>query len=258
MRIITNERHVNRNKQIAQILFFVSLAILLGGLLFTNTLARGNDLLLFVPCLIMPLGLITTIISVRMTNQYVRAPLPMDAIREGLKGINRRSVLFNYVLPTRHVLVAPQGVFTFTTRFQESRFKVEGNTWYNWKARGPLAPLFLFLRQEGLGDPFKEANQDAARVQALVDQALPGSNIKVQPVVVFTSPKVSLEVIDPTIPVVYADIKKKPSLKSLLREEKRKEDAPNLTDAQIEQIEDAILKTMPEEQVEKQLIEEEV
>jgi hypothetical protein len=257
MRVVTNQQRVKRNRQIAQILFFVSLAILMGGFLFTNTLARDSATLMLVPCAIMPLGLITTIISVRLTNQYVRPPHAEDAIRDGLKGINKRSILYHYVIPAvNHVLVSPQGVYTFTTRFQESRFKVEGSKWYSWKARGPLAPLFLFLKQEALGDPFKQAQKEAESVQSIVDQAVPGSGIKVQPVVVFTSPKATLEVIDPEIPVVYADLKKKPSLKSLLREDKRKEDAPTLSAAQMEAIDDQIMETFGGKRRESQLVEE--
>jgi hypothetical protein len=120
------------------------------------------------------------------------------------------------------VLVAPEGVFSFTTRFQETRFEVEGENWINYKNRGPLAPTFLFLRQEGLGKPFKQARDEAANIQEIVDQALPGTNIKVQPVVVFTSGKAIVEVHDPAIPVVYADPKRKPSLRALLRDVKSK------------------------------------
>ncbi len=256
MRVVTNQQRIKRNRQIAQILFFLSLAILIGGLIFTNTLARDNELLMFLPCVIMPLGLVTTIVSVRLTNQYVRPPHAEDAIRDGLKGINRRSILYNYVLPVNHVLVAPQGVYTFTTRFQETRFKIEGDKWYNWKGRGPLAPLFLFLKQEGLGNPFKQATEEAATVQAIVDQAVPGSKIEVQPVVVFTSPKATLEVIDPDIPVANADPKKKPSLKGLLRDEKKREDAVTLTPAQMESIDEAIMGTLDARKRKNQLVEE--
>jgi hypothetical protein len=257
MRVVTNQQRIKRNRQIAQILFFLSLAILTGGLIFTNSLARENELLMFLPCLIMPLGLVSTVLSVRLTNQYVRPPHAEDAIREGLKGINRRSILYNYVLPkVNHVLVAPQGVFTFTTRFQENRFKVEQDQWYNSKARGPLAPLFLFLKQEGLGNPFKQATEEAATVQTIVDQAVPGSKITVQPVVVFTSPRATVEVIDPDIPVVSADLKKKPSLKGLLRDEKKKDDAVALTPAQMESIDEAIMSTLSARKRQNQLVEE--
>src|SRR5205085_12639761 len=140
-----------------------------------------SELFVYAPCIIMPLGLITTVVSVRLTNQYVRPPHPEDAIREGLRSINRRSVLYHYVLPVHHVLVAPQGVFSITTRFQDGYFKIEGDTWHSSKNRGPLAPISLFLKQEGLGDPFKQAAEEAQKVQAIIDKAIPDSGIKVQP-----------------------------------------------------------------------------
>ena len=256
MQIVTNEPRVKRSRLIAQILFIVSLVILIGGLVFTNTIALSSSAMMMVPCIVMPIGLVTTLLSVRLTNQYVRPPHPENAIREGVRGLSRDGILYNYVAPVNHVLVAPYGVFTLTTRFQDSRFKVEGDKWFSWKARGPLAPLFLFLKQEGLGDPFKQATSEAETVQAIVDKALPLANIKVQPIVVFTSSRAILEVIEPTIPVVFADPKQKPSLKNQLRDEKRRDDAPLLTGEQIEAIDDAILAPMSQKQRESQLVEE--
>jgi len=257
MRIVTNRKRVQRNRNIAQYLFFLSLAVLFGGLIFTNTLAKQNDSLLLLPCAVMPIGLVTTIVSVRLTNQYVRLPHPEDAIRDGLKGINRRSILYNYVLTPNHVLITPQGVFSLTTRFQETRFKVEGDQWFNAKGRGLLAPMFLFFKQEALGDPFKQAQQEADSIQPLVDQALPGAGIKVQPAVVFTSSKATLEVIDPDLPVVYADAKKKPALKAFLKADKQKEDAAKLTPEQIEAIDSAFMTTLDEKTRKRDLQEDE-
>ncbi len=222
MRVVTNQRRVKRSRQIAQYLFFFSLAVLIGGLVLTNTLARADETLLLVSFAVMPLGLVTTIISVRLTNQYVRLPHPEDAIRDGLKGINRK-----------------------------------GEKWTNFKARGPLAPIFLFLKQEALGDPFKQANQEAEAVQEAVNKVLPDAGITVTPVVVFTSSKATLEVIDPIISVVYADGKKKPSLKSLLRDEKKKDGANLLTDTQLRALDKAFLAPYGEAKEERQFVEDE-
>jgi hypothetical protein len=220
MRVVTNREQIQRNRKIAQILFVVSIVILFGGLIITNVSTVRSDIMLFVPCLIMPIGLFTTLISVRLTNQYVRLPHPEDAIRDSLKGINKRSTLYNYVLKPKHVLLTPQGVYTLTTRFHETRIKVEGEHWINYKARGPLGPALVYLKQEHLSDPFKQARQEAASVQAIVDEALPGSGITVQPIIVFTGLKANVEIEDPIIPVVYADPKKKPNLKAVIKEDK--------------------------------------
>ena len=99
MHIVTNEPKLRRNRLIAQVLFFISLAVLIGGLVIFNLGGRTNEIFFYAPCIVMPLGLATTIFSIRLTNQYVRLPHPEVAIREGLRGINKRSVLYNYVLP---------------------------------------------------------------------------------------------------------------------------------------------------------------
>src|SRR5262245_2809316 len=98
MRVVTNQPRIKRNRQIAQVLFFLSLA-LIAGLIFANFKTLENESLFLVQCLLMPIVLGTIVISVRLTNQYVRPPHAEDAIRDGLKGINRRSILYNYVLP---------------------------------------------------------------------------------------------------------------------------------------------------------------
>src|SRR5260370_25596561 len=107
MRVVTNQRRVKRSRQIAQYLFFFSLAVLIGGLVLTNTLARADETLLLVSFAIMPLDLVTTIISVRLTNQYVRLPHPEDALRDGLNAINRSPNLYNSRLKPHPVLRPP-------------------------------------------------------------------------------------------------------------------------------------------------------
>jgi hypothetical protein len=258
MRVITNEHRIKRGRRAGTILFFVSLLVLTGGLLFTNLLVLDTSLMLFVPCIIMPVGLVTTLASVRLTNRWVRTPRPEVVLTEGLVGIDKRSTLLNYMPLADHVLITPYGVYTLTTRFQTGSFKVEGDVWTDYKARGPLGPLFLFLRQENIGKPFEEAEQTAAKVQAAIDAALPDSAIPVEPIVVFLNDRATLELYGPTIPVVYAS-SKKPSLKGVLREDRKaktKKPAPKgkgeavpeeeddfepLTDYEIQTVEETIM-----------------
>src|SRR5690554_4101962 len=120
MRIETNQKLVKRNTQIAQYLFFFSMGVLVIGFLVTNQQLLGVDptseqavtLSLLVPSLILPVGLVTTLVSVRMTNLWIRRPRPEVVLQENLKGMGSKSVLYNYYhFPARHVLICPQGVF---------------------------------------------------------------------------------------------------------------------------------------------------
>ena len=233
MRVIVNEPKLKRNKMLAQILFFASLGILFVGLLLNASLAL-SPLFWIVPCAILPLGLLATITSVRLTNEYVRLPHPEDALQAGLKNINRRSILYHYLPPANHVLVGPTGVYLLHVLFHSRPFTINGETWSDPKAKGPLAPLFMFLRQESIGKPFKDAELEAAKVQLVVDKALPDAKIEVQPIIVMIGPKVAFEASRPQYPVVYTDLRRRPHLKGLLRDEKKRDDVVALTDEQIE------------------------
>jgi hypothetical protein len=247
MRIVTNEQKLKRNKLLAQVLFFVSLGVLFLGLIL-NAVIAFSPLFWIVPCLILPLGLLSTVFSVRLTNEYIRVPHPETALSEGLQGINKRSILYNYLAPCNHVLVTPNGVYALHVLFHSRAFTVQGDKWIDSRAVGPLAPLFQFLKQENIGKPFKEAEMQAERVQLLVDSAMrpdkPGDKIEVMPVVVMIGPKASLSLSDEQYPVVFADRRKRPHLKGLLRDEKRRQDAYNLTDAQIEAFHQAMVATV--------------
>jgi len=233
MRVFTNQQHIKRNRRLAQVLFFVSLVFLVGGLLITNLAPKADTLLISIPCIIMPIALLTTWTSVRMTNQYVRQPHPEDAIQAALKGIRQDSVLYNYLFKPHHVLVSTDGVFTFVTRYQTGPLKIEGNVITDYRARGPFGKLLTFMRQEQIGKPFDEAAAAVQVIQPLVDEAAPG--VKVQPVIAFTSPSVRIEINNPTIPVVLTRKDKEPSLKRLRADTRKKYGA--LTPEQVATIE---------------------
>ena len=236
MRVVINQRLVQRNRKIAQYAFFATLALLILGLFVTNA-APANPALLLAPLLVLPIAIIATMYSVRMANNWLRQPRPEEAMEQGLKGLGSRSVIYHYWMPAKHVLIAPQGVFTFTTRPQEGRFRVEGDRVK--RAGGFFGKLLIYFRQDTLGDPHREALKEAAKMQALIDQVAPDSGITVQPAIVFTSPAAVVEVVEPSIPVVHAETKKRPSLKSFLREAKKQGETTTLSEEQIKALERA-------------------
>jgi len=241
MRTETNDKLARRNRQIAQYLFFASFGILILGLFVTNTQmnpeSEGDLLPLLLPALILPLAFVATMISVRMTNLWVRQPRPEVVIREGLKGLSNKSVLYNYYhIPARHVLISPQGVFAMVTRFQDGRFSVDGDRWTTHKsALGKLIGIFRF---DSIGNPTQEAERAAQHVRELLKPIAP--DVPVQPLIVFFDPRADVTVTNPTVPVLYPDLKKRPNLKEYLRDVAR-EGRPSLTPEQIEAFEEATL-----------------
>lgn len=229
MRVETNWKLVRRNRRLANYLFFFSMAVLIGGFFIANTqLANPNAaqdnlslaLALLLPWVILPVGLVSTLVSVRMTNLWVRKPRPEQVIQEALKGMNKRSVLYNYFhFPARHVLVTPQGVYAMVTRYQEGRFSVDGD---RWKAPGGAFRLISRLfRRDDIGNPTEEAQRAAAHVQNMLAATAP--EVKVQPLIIFVDPRVQVEINNPTVPVLFADSRREPNLRDYLREQGRQQ-----------------------------------
>lgn len=236
MRIVLNEGLIERNRRLAQILFFVSIAFLIGSFFLSTQVAASDDLGFYFQCLTIPVLFGLVLLSVRMTNAWVRQPHPWEALQEGLKGIGGDTHLYNFVMPANHVLVNPNGIFAIVTRFQDSPQKVVDDTWQTTRS------LLTFMRQEQLGNPTEEARQKAHKTEVFLQELLKDPTIRVQPVVVFVSPAANLTIEgEQTVPVLYANPdKKKYSLKNYLRDAKSC-NYPTLSKEQIEQLDDLLL-----------------
>ncbi len=215
MRVVTNEALLKRNRTISHVLFFASLGGMALGFFYTWSNPTASSSL---SCLLLPTLLLMTITSVRMANQWIREPRPVPALQEALRGLGSRYTLFNYLMPAHHVLIGPEGVFTIHTIWQEKTYRITGKKWSG--DGGMMNRLMGYMRQDLVGDPFREAEYETQQVQRVIDKLAPDSGVTVQPVVVFISPKARFEAEDPAVPVVYGDPKKKPSLRQFLREQK--------------------------------------
>lgn len=220
MRIVTNQKLVNRNRKWAQYLFFLSFALLIGGLLITNQQVspqNTGDVLLTVvaPTLVLPIAFIATLASVRMTNLWSRLPRPEDALRDGLKGINPKAVLYNYYhFPARHVLFSPQGVFAVVTRFQDGNYACVGDQWSTNQGIGRR--LLGVFRFDGIGNPTADALKAKEHVQSLLKSS--EIDVEVQPLIVFVSPRVQLQLENSVVPVVHTAVKHELGIKKYLQE----------------------------------------
>jgi hypothetical protein len=223
MRIVTNQELIRKNRRTATWLFFFSMAILIFGFFVANGQVFGlvpeEDVFTvytIVTPIVLLIGFVTTLTSVRMTNLWVRIPRPEIVIPEGLKGIQGRNKtsLYNYYhLPVRHVLITQQGIFPIVTRFQDGRFTVTGDKWKSHK--GFFSTIFSFLRLDGIGNPNQDVEIARNYIKHLVEDY--DSTIPIYPVVVFFDPRAEVEINDPTIPVVYADNKRTPNLKDYVQ-----------------------------------------
>ncbi len=244
MRTFINVDRLRRNRRLSQIFFFVALAVLVSSfVLYWFQPAEQQADMFWFSLIILPLGLVAAITSVRMTNQWIREPRPEEIITEGLKGLGSNYALYHYYLPSNHVVVAPHGIFSITVRFQSGEFRVQGD---RWRADvGILARVVRFFRQEHIGKPARDAQREAVRTQVWLDEIVPDTEVLVEPLVVFIHPGATFEAEDPTVPVLYADYKRDPNLRRYIHQCAQEEDRPVLTKAQRSAIEEAL--TEPDE-----------
>lgn len=219
MRVVTNKKRVERNRNIATYLFLATMALLVGSFVFVNyslfTGSQPSVVILGLQALSLPLAFIMTLYSIRMTNQWARRPYPEEALEEGMKSLNKRSILYNYYHdPARHVLIAPQGVFTITTRWHSDHFEVEDDKWVTKK--NAVLKLFSSMRMDGVGNPTHDAQEAAQHVQGVLNEIAP--DVNVEPLIVFVNEEAELEIHDTPVPIFFLDDKTEHSLNEYLRD----------------------------------------
>lgn len=247
MRVETNNRVVRRNRQIAQYAFFISMAVWLAGLAvsfsgaFTETLPENLGFLQYIVTLILPFALGLALFAVHMTNLWIREPRPEQAIRDGLKGVSNKSVLYHYYhTPAKHVLIAPQGIFVLVVRWQQGEITVKGERWR--QQRSFIQLIAGVFRLDSLGAPVSEANRAVQYIQRILEPIAP--DVTVKSLIVLTDPRAEATIEEESpIPVLYTDEKKKPNLKVYMRSHPEKGGDLPLTPEQIEAFEHA---TLPE------------
>ena len=215
MRVVTNAALIQRNRTIAQASFFFSIIILAASFYFSVQYGNEQNGYIF-NCLVVPALFSAMLFAVRTSNKWIREPVAWNALPEALKGISTDAVLYQYVLPAEHVLVAPQGVFVLLPLFhdrplvvEDDKFRIPG---------GPFGMVFTFMRQEQLGNPAARAMEAAEAVQELLDEHFPDNNLHARPVIVFTHPNTRVELDgEQEVPVVFALSKQSPSLKDFVK-----------------------------------------
>jgi hypothetical protein len=148
MKIVTNNKYIRRNKKIGQYTTLASLAVLVIGFIVSLT----PDPSLFIYSLLaLVFGFILSQVGIYFGNHWGRSPRPDEKLSLGLKGLEDKYTLYNYMTVVPHLLIGPAGIWILTPYTQK------GTIIYNpekkrWQQRGGSMLMKLFA-QEGLGRP---------------------------------------------------------------------------------------------------------
>lgn len=211
MVILRDDDRVARMAKIGQYVSFISMAILLGGLVL---IFIGEDNVIFLQLIALTVGWGLSQVGLYLQHRYVREPRADKVLDEALKHVARDGRLYHFALPAPHVLLLPTGVVILHTKYQKGRISAEGD---DWSQTG--VGLRKYFGQEGLGNPSKEAEKLISSMANYIRKNAPAiEEVPMAPIIVFTSKDIeSLDVKNSRIPAMHAS-----KLKGFLRQQKDK------------------------------------
>ncbi len=202
MRIVTNERLVQRNARIGQYASLAGVGLLVLALVL-NLMAifsgpnPSSNLLLYVVAAFF-VGFTLSNIGTVFTNRWGRRP--DRSLADALKGLDDRYTLYNFRLGASHVLVGPPGAVVLVPKFQTGPITFDGKRWRNPTGRRGFLGLF---NNDPLGNPPLEAAGEAETFARFVKKHAPEVAVMPQAAVVFVNPRADVEAGETPLPVLH-------------------------------------------------------
>jgi hypothetical protein len=196
MRVTTNTAMISRRRRLGTYATFAGLGILLAGMI--ASFRPGNTWSIWISLGSLVLGFALAQYGNYSLRRWGRTPRPDEVVETALKGFDDRFHYYAWSLPIPYVLLSPNGVYSFTLRDQTGQISVTGSEWHS---KLSLMRIFLWF-QEGLGNPTREALENAERLRQWILKEAPGFDVPVQPAIMFIDPRAQLTITDPTVPVL--------------------------------------------------------
>jgi hypothetical protein len=199
MRTVNNTRLIKRRARVAQIFNVGGIAVL--GIGLAISLLRPQYSIYTLVLLI--IGVAASQYGIANAYRYSRKPRPDEELADALKGLDDRHRLYNYILPAYHVLLTPKQLYVLIARGVAGKIVCEGRKWHHDR-RFSLGRVLRIFNPENLGNPVREAEWDREALEGWLQQHAEGLKVTVEPVVVFTSPQVDLDLRSPSVRPIKA------------------------------------------------------
>jgi len=149
MRISNNTQLINRNKKLSQAVLYISLALLVLGLVWSLTSPDVTQTqfsyLILIPAYIL------VQVSIFMANRWGRSPRPDEIIAQSLKGLPDQYTLYNYNAGVPHFLVGRAGLWIIKPYYHSGEITFDDKKGKFIQKGGPFIISKLFA-QESLPD----------------------------------------------------------------------------------------------------------
>jgi hypothetical protein len=188
MKIIKNEKLIERNGKIGQWVSLAALGVLGVGMYISFT--KPEYFTYSVVCLV--IGFIMTQVGMYMGSRWGRSPRPDEKFDAGLKGLHSDFNMYHYSSPVSHLLVGPSGVWILLPYHQRGTVTFEKNRW-KLKGGGFLQAYMRIFGQENLGRPELDAENEVITLRKFLAKKLDETEIpEIKPILVFTDDNVEL------------------------------------------------------------------
>ena len=189
MRIIKNEKLIERNSKIGQWVSLAALVVL--GLGMYISFSKPELFTYSIICLVV--GFIMTQVGMYMGSRWGKSPRPDEKFDAGLKGLHSEFNMYHFSSPVSHLLIGPSGVWVLLPYHQRGSITFEKNRW-KMKGGGFLQTYMRIFGQENLGRPELDAENEVKALQKFFAKKLDESSIpEIKPILVFTTDEVELD-----------------------------------------------------------------
>ena len=154
MKIISNDKLIERNHKIGNIISIASVVILGVGMFYSFQDKDGSYLTLTFSALIV--GFILFQISTYYVNRFGKPPRPDQKLTQALKGLDDKYSLYHYMGGVSHLLVSPVGIYILLPYNQVGAISYNAEKG-RWKQSGGNFFLKTF-GGESLGRPDLDAS----------------------------------------------------------------------------------------------------
>lgn len=198
MKIIKNEKLINRNAKIGQYTSLGALAVLGIGMYISFTRPE-----LFIWAIVaLLLGFTLTQIGMYFGNRWGRSPRPDEKLDAGLKGLHRDFCIYHWSTPVAHLLVGPAGIWVLLPYHQRGQVTYQKNRW-KVKGGGFLQGYMRLFGQEGIGRPDLEAESEINSIRKMLAKEMDEEEIpEINAALVFTTEGVEIEAEETPLPTL--------------------------------------------------------
>ncbi|HMV98222.1 MAG TPA: hypothetical protein PKE48_18110 [Anaerolineales bacterium] len=195
MKIIKNEKLIERNGKIGQWMSLASLIVLGLGLYISFTVPEY--FIYSIVCLV--IGFTMTQISIYMGNRWGRSPRADEKFDAGLKGLHSDFVIYHFSSPVSHLLIGPSGAWVLHPLHQRGKISYQKNRW-KLSNGGFLQAYMSVFGQEGLGRPEIDAENEVQALRKFLTKKMDESTIpEIKPILVFTNDEIEVDAGDSPI-----------------------------------------------------------